>query len=267
VIKNLTEDESSEINKNNWTVSSFLELLSDILIPKLPISSPSWIPKIIQRIFFGGNSKYIADKEEVKDKICFIYINGILSNRNVIEQNKKAIKVLFNRPVNLIHNVTDSFIMDIIECIIGKETDDMTEPSTVALAALSRKLLDPEIKKVVVICHSQGTIIIGKVLNNLKILGLDRNEFIKKLEIYAFANCSSNMVYVKEKYPYIESFANDNDIVARLGCNCNNKVKKYIKIDGPVFIKENKSGHMFNSHYINNFQNDFPNSKLNQYIN
>ena len=77
----------------------------------------------------------------------------------------------------------------------------------------------------------------------------------------------TNMKYIlMDKYPYMEHFANEDDFVARLGCNCADDVRQYINIDGPVFIKEGKSGHMFNSHYMNNFSEDFPNSRLNNYI-
>jgi len=266
IINNYNNNKSSEFNKNNWTLSSFIELISSLIIPTLPIKSPSWLPNILKKIFFGENSKYIADKEEVNDEICLLYINGIMSNEKVIMENKKVLTQLFNRPINLLHNVTDSLIMDLMECLIGKQTEDMTEASMITLYTFSKKMLDPNIKKVIVICHSQGTIIVGKVLKNLSKLGLDKNELLEKLEIYAFANCSSNMTYINNSLPYIESFANDNDIVARLGCNCAEDIKQFVKIDGPVFIKEDKSGHMFNSHYINNFIEDFPESKLNNYI-
>lgn len=267
VIENIKNNKTSEFNKNNWTLFSLLYFFYNIFFPRLPITSPSWIPNIIKRIFFGSNSKYIPDDEETDNGIFVLYINGIMSNEKIIIQNKKLLNNIFNRKINLIHNVTDSIIIDLIECLIGKQTDDMSEAAIVTLYTLCKKLLDPNIKKIIIICHSQGTIIVGKVLQNLSKLGLDKEEYIKKIEIYAFANCSSNMTHINNSFPYIESFANENDFVARLGCNCTSDIKKYIKIDGIIFIKKNKSGHMFNTHYINNFSEDFPNSRLNIYIN
>tara|TARA_Y100000992_G_C21211385_1_gene465630 strand:- start:34 stop:921 length:888 start_codon:yes stop_codon:yes gene_type:complete len=262
----VTENEKSELNKKHWNIYKLIELNSDLFIPKLPIHSPSWVPKFIKKILFGSNCKYLPDSIKDEDKICIIYINGIMSNRDVVEVNRGELKKIFNRPIDVIHNVTDSFIMDILECLIGKETNDLTEASTITLYTVSKKLLDININKVILICHSQGTIIVSKVLQSLAKLGLDKEYYLKKLEIYAFANCASKMNYIVHNYPYMEHFANEDDFVARLGCNCSDEMKKYISIDGNVFIKENKSGHMFNSHYIDNFSNDYPTSKLNKYI-
>ena len=173
---------------------------------------------------------------------------------------------MFKKPVDILHNVSDSFISDIIECWIGKSTQQLTEPSTIALFEICKLLLDSKINKIIVIAHSQGTIIIATVLNNLHKLGFDKKEYLQKLEIYAFANCSSKMKYLMEELPYMEHFANKEDFVAKLGCNCDNDIQDLIDIDGNVFINQKGSGHMLNSHYLFNFKNNFPNSKLNTYI-
>ena len=266
IIENMNNNENSEFNRKNWSLLSLLELLSDLFLFKLPFRSPSWIPKFLKKLLFGSNSKYLPDKEEVKDNLCFLYVNGIMSNRNVVLRNQDYLRKLFGKPVNIVHNVTDSFLIDLIECLIGKETDDLTEPALVLLSVVSRKLLDENVKKLVIICHSQGTIIVSNMLNNLSKLGFDKKVFLEKIEIYAFANCASKMIYLNENLPYIESFANENDIVARLGCNCSEEIKKYVKIDGKLFIVKNKSGHMLNTHYLDNFKIDYPNSSLNKYL-
>ena len=40
-----------------------------------------------------------------------------MSNRDVVEVNRDELKKIFNRPIDVIHNVTDSFIMDIFKII------------------------------------------------------------------------------------------------------------------------------------------------------
>lgn len=266
IIENVNNNLNSELNKNNWSLLSLLELLSDLFLFKLPIRSPSWIPKFLKKLLFGSNSKYLPDNEEVEDNLCFLYVNGIMSNRDVVLKNQDYLRKLLGKPVNIVHNVTDSFLIDLIECLIGKETDDLTEPVLVLLSVVSRKLLDTNVKKLIIICHSQGTIIVSNMLNKLHKFGFNEEEYLQKIEIYAFANCASKMIYLSNNIPYIESFANENDIVARLGCNCSEEIKKYIKIDGKIFIAKNKSGHMLNSHYLDNFKIDYPNSNLNKYI-
>lgn len=267
-IKNdILNNKDSEFNKKNWSFIKFCKLCSDLFLIKLPISSPSWIPNCLRLIIFGQNSKYIPNSQEIDNSgNCFIYINGILSNEDVVRSNQKQLELLLKKPINIIHNVTDSLIMDLLECIIGRETEDLTEASTITLYTICTKLLDDNINKIILICHSQGTIIVAKVIRSLKKLGLNKRKYLEKLEIYAFASCASKMNYIMDELPYMEHFANENDFVAKLGCNRPEEISKYISIDGTIFIIKNKSGHMFNSHYINNFKEDYPNSKLINYM-
>ena len=75
---------------------------------------------------------------------------------------------MFDRPIHVIHNDSDSIFVDLIECLVGKQYEDLTEPAFVTLVAITKKLLDNKIKKIVIICHSQGTIVVGNVINSLK---------------------------------------------------------------------------------------------------
>ena len=262
------EHKNSEFHKDNWSWFKYIKFISDICFIKLPISAPSWFPKYLKILIFGENSRYIPCIKEIDEESnCFIYVNGIMSNLSVVKTNQEYLETLLNRQINIIHNVTDSLVMDLIESLIGKETEDLTEASTIALYTISKKLLDPDIKKIIIICYSQGTIIISKVIQSLEKLGLDKIEYLKKLEIYAFACCASKMMYIKDELPYIEHFANENDIIAKLGCNVPNNIKHMINLDGNIFIAKNDAGHMLNAHYLYNFKDKFPNSKFNKYIN
>lgn len=265
--KNIYEDNKSELNINNWRLLEFFKFISNIFIVKLPIYCPNWMPNIIKVLFFGNNSKLIIDSNESSENNCkVLYINGILSNEKVVLETKNILTRMIKKPINILHNVTDSLLSDLIECLIGKTTQQLTEPSTIALFEISKLLLDPKTSKIIIIAHSQGTIITATLLNNLYKLGLDKKEYLEKLEIYAFANCSSKMKYIIDDLPYMEHFANKEDFVAKLGCNCDKDIKELIDIDGKIFINENGSGHMLNSHYLLNFKNNFPESKFNIYI-
>ena len=59
-------------------------------------------------------------------------------------------------------------------------------------------------------------------------MGFVNKRYLKKLEIYAVANCATKMEYIlkNEQLPYIESFSNENDFVLRLGCNASDGIKK-----------------------------------------
>ena len=255
-------------NCHYWNLEEFILIIYNYCFIKLPFHAPSWLPNSIRKIFFGCNSKYILNNKELdNNNNCFIFINGVLGSENLVKHNKYELEKLLNKPINILFNASDSLIIDLIESLIGKETEELTEASTIALYTICSKLLDININKVIIIAYSQGTIIISKVLNSLNKLGLDKEIYLKKLEIYCFSNCSSKMPYIKNKLPYMEHFANENDFVAKLGCNCSNKIKNLINIDGNIFINKSGHGHIFNLHYLKNFSNNYPLSKLNSYIN
>jgi hypothetical protein len=80
-------------------------------------------------------------------------------------------------------------------------------------------------------------------------------ERLNKLEIYTFANCADKMryVYPSRQVPYMEHFANEQDIVARLGIlsPLRSGAKPLIEIDGTVFEQKAACGHLLNEHYLN----------------
>lgn len=75
-----------------------------------------------------------------------------------------------------------------------------------------------------------------------------------KLELYMFANAASRMCYLDpgRRRPHIESFANEHDLVARLGCLAEDTFHEedLLRIDGPVFMARGRYGHLLNAHYL-----------------
>ena len=292
VIRQMKIETQSELHYSHWSLSHIVQMLLSVFWVRLPFRCPTWMPFPLNTLF-GGNSQYlpathldqlnegcqerlecdervrhVPDIQELGDDgVCMIFVNGILSNRTVVEMNRKTLQNMFHRPVNVLHNATDSIVSDLFECAVGKFHSDLTEASSVALHVVCNKLLDPKIKKLVVLCHSQGTIVVANVMRHLHVLGLDKLEFMEQMEVFTFACCASNMKYVhpKQKLPYMEHFANTNDIVARLGSNCAQDVRELISIDGTLFLA-NRSGHLFNAHYMDGFKKYFPRSRLLKYM-
>ena len=225
-------------------------------------------------------------------------------------------------------------LLDLVECSLGKEWYQNTESATAAFPAIYDALKDPEKEQVVVICHSQGTIIMAVVLRALKALAWHRRQRAPdyhvtgarlpqgpvptepgapsdsdasadaltasavvaaesqlpvpaanlrglkgdgepiyvlqdevplnpddfepltdqewaKLEIYCFANCANEMRYRWQPAadgvrppdtPYIESFANEHDFVARLGMLAPDPAGEHIRIDGPFYVQQGARG-------------------------
>ena len=301
-----------------WRLRTTVRYLLDVTLPALPQSTPALartlFPKIVNRRFWRS-TKYLLQPDAFAGVASFpgehwFYINGVATNEDVAEFNAAYLAHLFHRPVTLIQNATDSLAVDLYECAIGKglnrhyfraEPESMTEPAWRATAAILAALNAPSTRRVVVIAHSQGTIIMANVLHAIvetlkrKEVGKPRAKWhsftndlmgevdtdtqkavrdnlahsisvftrgghegawdkMRKLEIYTFANCADKMCYVyrRERVPYMEHFANEMDIVARLGVlsPLRGNGQNVIDIDGPVFEGKGTWGHLLNEHYL-----------------
>lgn len=248
-----------------------LKYWPDVLIPSLPLETPDWAPSIAGLFTFRPSTV-----EEVPDRWGattsfpeeeWFLINGILTNDDLARVNARYLAHLFRRPVTLVQNATSGALVDLLECAAGKSHIASTEAAKVALPPIHAALIDPQKTRVVVIAHSQGTIIAANVLERLAQLvagevpvpGSSReglrpltDEDIAKLEVYAFANCASQMRYIDQqrRVPWLESFANEWDLVARLGSIAPDRPSAGIEIDGPVYWRPGEKGHFLNEHYL-----------------
>src|SRR5512144_951077 len=99
-----------------------------------------------------------------------------MTNDSVAQLNAAYLASLFHRPLTLIQNSTDSLLIDLVECLLGRDWEfeqtfdwwDMTESAIKAFPPIYEALTNPQKKKVVVIAHSQGTLIMAYVLRLLK---------------------------------------------------------------------------------------------------
>ncbi len=218
---------------------------------------------------------------------AWFLVNGILTNDGVAHLNAAYLADLFHRPITIIQNSTGSWIADLFECALGKQWYRATESVNKAFPAIY-DALKSEKERVVVVAHSQGTIIMSVVLRLLQEslrMGSPRQarrgaargivpvmphdwpirleEFepvtkadLEKLEIYAFANCANTMTFVStddqahDPLPWIESFGNEYDVVARLGMLAPNAAERGIHIDGPRYVHRGTWGHLLNEHYL-----------------
>ena len=80
---------------------------------------------------------------------------------------------------------------------------------------------------------------------------LDRGE-LAKLEIYAFGNCASLMGPIDRtsQAPYVESYGNEFDVIARLGVLAPGDGPGATRIGGERFVRRGAWGHLLNAHYL-----------------
>ena len=261
-----------------------IQYLLDVTVPAFPFAVPTNLPGLGDSVFWrpttvlfepGIDFDPYAFPEE-----AWIFINGIATNERVSRINAKFLVTLFHRPLTIIQNATDSIGVDLVESILGKAWEVHTEPASKAYPFIHRALHDPEKKRVVVICHSQGTIIMSNVLRallndehrevlsaagrrsgdldaNARHLPLEDPEYLNKLEVYAFANAATLMCHMPglqtdqgQPVPWIESFGNEFDLVARTGMLAPRKKEHGIAIDGGTYLKKGMWGHVLNAHYL-----------------
>ena len=306
---------------NPWQPVTTLRFLADITLPAFPTTAPNWartvFPPVVNRRLWRPTNFFRQPDDHAgvstfPDERWF-FINGIATNGDLASINAAYLAHLFHRPLTVVQNATDSVLLDLFECAIGKgfkndpdsaDRKTMTEPAWRATSAILEAINAPETKRVVVIAHSQGTIITANVLRAVakalrsdlverlepewqaftqRLMGGVQTETDKivrdnlahslgeltkgglreallrlaKLEVYTFANCADRMRYVHPSLhvPYMEHFANERDIVARLGVlsplrGAGDQAEAPIQIDGRIFVRPRAWGHLLNQHYL-----------------
>jgi hypothetical protein len=194
---------------------------------------------------------------------------------------------LFHRPIRVLWDSTDGIGVDLLECAT-EELGATDEGVDSAFHPLLDALADARTQRVVVISHSRGTLITSVLLRLIRRVYLqtvtgtsgelseadretirrhaaaegvavdpqrlkpvDRDE-LAKLELYCFANCATDMKYIdaNRRIPWIESFGNEHDLVARLGMLAPNPDTRHVEISGPRFRHDGAWGHLLNAHYL-----------------
>ena len=262
--------------------------LADVAIPSLNRRAPAWFPEPLRGVFFHETTiarrpDPLGSYDSFADEAWF-FINGILTDAGMAAWNADYLALLFHRPFTVIQNATDGPVSDLIECADEKAFGMNGEPVDVGFPAIHRALKDPTRERVVIIAHSQGTLIAAVMVRLLGLIyahspalmsegerrdelsrlrdrgvTLDLDAFapvstaeLARLEIYCFANCASEMRYVDpdRRLPWLESFGNQHDLVARLGMLAPHLAAEEIAIDGPAWVHRGAWGHLLNAHYL-----------------
>ena len=279
---------------NPWRPLRMLKFLQNTWIPSLPHTPPMFTPPFLDDLFWQPTvllqrPDHYGSYTSYPDETWF-FINGIMTNDAVAQVNAALLTELFHRPITLIQNSTSSLLTDLAQCALDKMNWRVTEPVVKAFPAIYDALSSPDKRRVVLIAHSQGTIIAAVLLQLLKMITrpavtaggpmaaaayappefifpsdepLNASDFapleesqLAKLEVYSFATCANVVTPIrpaeKERraVPYVEHFGNEYDIVARLGMLAPNAEARSIQISGPRFVRLGAWGHLLNAHYL-----------------
>jgi hypothetical protein len=151
---------------------------------------------------------------------------------------------IFNREITYIYNPSYGVWFDLAECILGRNFDILGDVESAINLTLEQYLREKNCKKIIIVCHSQGTIITSNVMNDWV---RKENPNLKKIEVYMFGSAARVMEQLTiegEEYPYYENYANTGDIVTYLGIFSPQSQKK-----GRIFINK-KNGHLLGAHYL-----------------
>lgn len=277
-----------------WRPVRALKFLQHTLLPSLPRTPPTFTPPLLDDLFWqpsvilqrpDHNGSYTSFPDE-----AWFFVNGVMTDDAVAQVNAALLAELFHRPITLIQNSTSSLLTDLLQCALDKEGWRITEPVTKAMPAVYDALKRPDKRRVVLIAHSQGTIIAAVVLQLLKQITRPAQarrglagareyappEFVypdetplvladfaplteaelARLEIYCFATCANVMTWYRpaangqQAIPYLEHFGNEHDIVARLGMLAPHAAARRIRIDGQRYLRLGGWGHLLNEHYL-----------------
>ena len=95
----------------------------------------------------------------------WLFVNGCITNHAGLQKNINRLSKTFGRKVIGIHNKSFGLVADIMECLIQRCFAYKTRDVRIAYLSLKPILTDATVKKVVLIGHSQGGLIISLGMN------------------------------------------------------------------------------------------------------
>jgi hypothetical protein len=184
-----------------------------------------------------------------RDDEAWFFVNGILTDAVLGSLNARRLSDLVRRPVTLLSNPTDGPWRDLAECVVDRTLDHVSEATAEVVARIRRPL--SEGKRVLLVGHSQGTILAAAAAGLLVRLGVPREQ-LARLELYLVASCVDEVPGVPGHdpvVPYVEHYANERDLVARLRGGSAQAPDHPVR--GRVLRRPGKQGHLLNLHYLN----------------
>ncbi|MDF1820658.1 MAG: hypothetical protein P1U64_03755 [Alcanivoracaceae bacterium] len=179
----------------------------------------------------------------------WFFINGVASAPPVALLNASEIARLFRRPVHLVHTPTWGLVRDLAGSITARTLRKDGKLSRPALYAIQEALERHE--RVVLVCHSQGTIVASYIVRKL-LRHASTRDLVKKLELYCIGGVADSLEVDPQltreaghPVPYVEHFANGRDYFSQIGV-----LSHLDSTAGTVFCIPERSGHLLNEHYL-----------------
>ena len=186
-------------------------------------------------------------KEEHSSR--WFFINGVATAPPVALLNASEIARIFQRPVHLIHTPTWGLARDIMESVTARTLRKDGKLSRPAVYVVQEALEKHD--RVVLFCHSQGTIVASYIVRKL-LRHASTRHLVKKLELYCIGGVADSLEVdytlsqeVGHPVPYVEHFANGRDYFSQIGV-----LSHLDSTAGTVFCVPERTGHLLNEHYL-----------------
>lgn len=207
------------------------------------------VPSLRRPISAGTLVCHPDHATEERHPTRWFFINGIMTSPPLALLNAREIARAFRRPVHLVHTPTYGFAWDLWDSITARTLRKDGHLSRPAFYVVQRALEQHE--RVVLVCHSQGTIVASYIVRKLLKHPTTR-PLVRKLEIYCIAGVADGL-HLDEALsreaghpvPYVEHFSNGLDYFCRIGI-----LAHLDRTAGHVFNIPERTGHLLNEHYL-----------------
>ncbi len=184
----------------------------------------------------GATFYEVGEREQENEK--WFFVNGICSDRETAVLQGECLSTLFNRNITVVHNPSYGPIPDLVECAFERTFDGTCAVTADLYTEIVKALFSG--KKIKLIGHSQGGIIVSRVLRVLKEMELGA---YKNLEVYTFASGADEDVPLEGVHQ--EHFVNTDDFVSRIGL-------LDVRPKETLYVRRSK-GHLLNRDYLEHF--------------
>jgi len=187
-------------------------------------------------------------KDDDENEI-WLFINGVATDQWIVQLNAEHLAHLFKRKIHILHNYTLGLDRDLRECVRGRTLEEKTTVARQLLLELKGLVEKKGKLKVVIVAHSQGTIIASEMVKRLKGLTLSEADpaLLERMEVYNFAFCADE--FPKDTCRHVEHFVNDRDFVPSLSI----VPKNFYDVAGCIFRRARAAGHLLGAHYLEGF--------------
>ena len=205
-------------------------------------NAPS-IAQLVREILMGNKKKRrfvdtLNDAED-SDGEDWFFLNGITTTPEIDALNRDAIASVFGRDVQSLYNPSCGIIADLAECVSERTFNNYAAITFLLLSRVQYSLHSG--RKVVIIAHSQGGIILSNMLKQLR----DTDQSYPNLEVYTFASAADEDIAIDGVHQ--EHYGNELDFVARMGL-------MNVETTGTFYMKSKTTGHFFNRDYLEHFK-------------